>query len=204
MHYPRRSHLIVRLALALSFSLLVTGLAVAQDRVASPPGSAATQIGDHWIEVTYSRPILRGRNGIFGEGDSYGTKLNAGAPVWRAGANATTRLKTDVALEIGGTKVPAGEYSFFIELGQDGWTGIISKQEFMENFDRAKVQEGVTWGSYGYNPEHDVARAPMTVQEGDASVDQLTIVFVNVTENGGGLAVVWDDQIGTLPFTISK
>lgn len=205
MTTPKTSRFALRAVLtALVFSLLAVGFVAAQDRVKSPPGSAATQIGEDWIEVTYSRPILRGRNGIFGSGDSYGTKLNAGAPVWRAGANATTRLKTDVDLEIGGTKVPAGEYSLFVELKEGGWTGIISKQDYMASFDRAKVQEGVTWGAYGYSADHDVARAPMTVQPGAASVDQLTIVFVDVTEEGGGIAVVWDDQIGTLPFKVAK
>ena len=202
---PRTSRLaIVAVVAALLLSVFATGVVVAQDRVKSPPGSAATQIGDHWIEITYSRPILRGRAGIFGSGDSYGTKLNAGAPVWRAGANATTRLKTEVDLEIGGTKVPAGEYSLFVELGDGGWTGIISKQDYMASFDRAKVQEGVTWGAYGYNADHDVARASMTVQQGAASVDQLTIVFVDVTAEGGGIAVVWDNQIGTLPFKVAE
>ena len=101
--------------LALSIGLLLVGVASAQEeRPASPKGHAATQIGDSWIDVEYSRPILRGRQGIFGSGDYYGTKVNAGAPVWRAGANVTTRIKTEVDLEIGGTKVPAGEYSLFV------------------------------------------------------------------------------------------
>src|SRR6266498_1359302 len=86
-------------------------------RAASPPGTAATQVGGKWvnpeseerrytggkwIEITYSRPILRGRTNIFGKGADYGKTVNAGAPVWRLGANQTTRLKTEVPLEIGG------------------------------------------------------------------------------------------------------
>src|SRR5262245_58479009 len=82
----------------------------------SPAGSAATQVGGtwatdkngeqrytggKWIEITYSRPILRGRTNIFGSGADYGKKVNAGAPVWRAGANQTTKLMTEVPLEIG-------------------------------------------------------------------------------------------------------
>src|SRR5262252_8191912 len=57
--------------------------------------------GGKWIDVTYYRPIKRGRNDLFGSGPDYGKKLNASAPVWRAGANVTTRLKTEVPLEIG-------------------------------------------------------------------------------------------------------
>ena len=191
--------------LALSIGLLLVGVASAQEeRPASPKGHAATQIGDDWIDVEYSRPILRGRQDIFGTGDDYGSKVNAGAPVWRAGANVTTRLKTELDLEIGGTKVPAGEYSFFIELKDGAWTGIISKQEYMESPDRKKMGEGITWGAYGYDSEHDVVRAQMTVLPNDVSVDQLTIVFTEVSDAGGSLTVVWDKTIGVLPFKVLK
>jgi hypothetical protein len=93
-------------------------------RPASPPGTAATQVGGawsapdkdgeqrhsggKWIEVTYSRPILRGRTNIFGSGADYGKKVLAGAPVWRAGANQTTKLMTEVPLEIGGKRLDPG------------------------------------------------------------------------------------------------
>ena len=73
-----------------------TGLVVGQQqqRPASPTGSSATMVGGKyvktergqryeggkWIEITYSRPILRGRTGVFGSGAEYGKALNAGAP----------------------------------------------------------------------------------------------------------------------------
>jgi hypothetical protein len=103
------------LALAMSSSLLVAQ----QQRPASPRGSAATQVGGKyvkaergqryeggkWIEITYGRPILRARTNVFGTGADYGKTLNAGAPVWRAGADVSTRLKTEVPLEIGGKTI---------------------------------------------------------------------------------------------------
>ena len=128
--------------LILSLCLAVIGFApaAAQDRPASPEGAASTQIGEGgpWIDITYSRPILRGRSGIFGSGEEYGQTLLAGGPVWRAGANVTTRISTGADLMIGGTTVPAGEYSFFIDLKDGAWTAIISKQGYMETFDRGK------------------------------------------------------------------
>src|SRR5688572_32071785 len=87
---------------ALVLGSVLSGVIAAQEeRPASPPGTASTQIGENWIDITYGRPILRGRQGIFGSGAEYGKKLNAGGPVWRAGANATTRIKTGMDLEIG-------------------------------------------------------------------------------------------------------
>ncbi|MCY3965016.1 MAG: DUF2911 domain-containing protein [Acidobacteria bacterium] len=192
--------------LILSLCLAVIGFAptAAQDRPASPEGAAATQIGDAWIDITYSRPILRGRSGYFGSGETYGQAANAGGPVWRVGANVTTRIKTEADLMIGGTTVPAGEYSFFIDLKDGAWTAIISKQGYMETFDRAKMEEGLTWGAYGYNPEHDVVRASMMTSTEDFSIDQMTILFTDVSDAGGAIVVMWDNQMGVLPFGIAQ
>jgi len=188
----------------MSLALVGFAPAAAQDRPASPEGTSSTQIGDAWIDISYGRPILRGRNGIFGSGEEYGAKLNAGGPVWRAGANVTTRIKTEADLMIGETKVPAGEYSLFIELKEGAWTAIISKQGYMEAFDRAKIAEGLTWGAYGYDASHDVVRAPMFTQTTPYSVDQLTINFSDVSESGGTIGVMWDNQIGALAFGIAE
>ena len=97
--------------------ILAAGLVSAQDRrQPSPGGTAATQVGDKWIEIEYSRPILRGRTAIFGKGADYGKQVNGGAPVWRAGANTTTRLKTEVPITLGGKALAPGEYSLFVDL----------------------------------------------------------------------------------------
>ena len=193
--------------LTLSLCLALIGFAPAaaqDDRPASPEGAASTQIGDAWIDITYSRPILRGRTGIFGSGEEYGQTLLAGGPVWRAGANVTTRINTQADLMIGGSTVPAGEYSLFIDLKDGAWTAIISSQGYMETFDRAKMEEGLTWGAYGYNPEHDVVRAPMMTSTEEFSVDQMTIIFSDVSDAGGAIVVMWDNQMGVLPFGVSQ
>ena len=65
--------------------------APAARRAPSPAGTAATQVGGtwsapdkdgeqrysggKWIEVTYSRPMLRGRADVFGKGADYGKKV---------------------------------------------------------------------------------------------------------------------------------
>lgn len=171
-------------------------------RPASPAGTAQTQIGDKWLEITYSRPIKRGRD-VFGTGADYGTKLNAGAPVWRAGANKSTRLMTEVPLVIGGKTLPAGEYSLFIELkSPTEWTLIVSSWG-------AKTSGGdktpdTLWGSYNYTPDKDIVRVPMTVAQSQTSVDQLTWGFCDVTAEGGKLCLAWDTANAMVPFTVSK
>ena len=101
--------------------LLVSAFGIAQTRrVASPPGTSAAEVSGHyderdayvggkWIELRYGRPIKRGRD-LFGPPD-FAEALNDGAPVWRAGANVSTRLKNEAPLVINGKTVPAGEYT---------------------------------------------------------------------------------------------
>jgi hypothetical protein len=185
-------------------------------RPASPSGTSETQVGGSWsapgkdgeqrytggkwIEVTYSRPILRGRTNIFGSGADYGKKVNAGAPVWRAGANQTTRLTTEVPLEIGGKHLAPGTYDLFVDLKESGWTLIVSTQPTQDRYDPAEKTK--IWGSYGYDPKFDVVRAPMQMVKPAVSIDQFTIAFVDMTEKGGKLAMGWERTGAVVPFTV--
>jgi hypothetical protein len=186
---------------------------------ASPRGLAATQVGGKWVEaakpgdaprytegkwitVDYGRPILRGRPNIFGSGAEYGKKVNDDGPVWRAGANQTTRLRTEVPLIIGGKTVPAGEYSVFVDLKPTVWTLILSTQPAQQKYDPNNKTE--TWGSYNYDPKFDVLRAPMTLSKGPSSIDQFTIQFVDITATGGTLTMAWDTDIATAAFKIGQ
>jgi hypothetical protein len=182
-------------------------------RPASPAGTAATEIGGKyekpagadeavytggkWIEISYGRPIKRGRD-LWGSGADYGKSLYAGAPVWRAGANVSTRLKTEVPIVINNKTVAPGEYAMFIELKPNNWTLIVSSWPVQTRYDPKNTQ--ALWGAYGYTPDKDVARAPMTLGTLPVAVDQLTWDFVDMTNTGGKLAIMWDKTIATVPF----
>ena len=158
-----------------------------------------TYQGGKWMEITYGRPLMRGRD-LFAGGPDYGKTLNAGAPVWRAGANVTTRLKTASALTIGGKTVPAGEYSVFIDLKENNWTFILSSWAHQTAYD--PNNKAALWGSYSYTADKDVARAPMKLMKTTVNVEQLTWGFVNVTPTGGELAIWWGKEMATVPFTL--
>jgi hypothetical protein len=179
---------------------------------ASPAGTAATQIGGKyvevqgrqryqdgkWIEVTYGRPIKRGRQNLFGAGADYGKAVSDGSPVWRAGANQTTRLKTEVPLVFDGKTLPAGEYSVFVELKESAWTLIFSNWPAQETYD--PNNKAALWGSYGYTPDKDVLRAAMKVETLPFSMDQFTIAFIDMAADGGKLAMMWDKTMATASF----
>ena len=177
-------------------SVEVGGKYVASDK----PGVAPSYTGGKWIDVTYYRPIKRGRSDLFGAGADYGKKVNASAPVWRAGANVTTRLKTEVALEIGGKRLEPGEYSLFVDLKENAWTLIVSRQPWQKNYD-ANDKTG-TWGAYGYDPKFDVVRVPMKLEKMGHALEEFMIDFVDVGEKDGKLALWWDKEFATADFKI--
>src|SRR5262245_30322891 len=119
--------------------------------------------GGKWIEITYGRPLQRGRD-LFGSGPNYGKAVNdvgsatlPAPPVWRAGANVSTRLKSEVPLVFGNRTVPAGEYSLFIDLkSSTEWTLIVSRWAAQVKFD--PNDKNALWGAYGYTADKDVAR----------------------------------------------
>jgi hypothetical protein len=211
----------IRKASILGISLLLAGavIASAQDKKPlSPAGTAATMVGGtwgspdkdgeraysggKWIDVTYSRPMLRGRTDVFGKGADYGKTVNGGAPVWRAGANATTKLTTEVPLMIGGKKLEAGSYDVFVALKEGAWTLILSTQPTQDKYDpkdKAKI-----WGSYDYDAKFDVVRVPMSMVTPAVSIEQFTIAFVDMTDAGGKLALAWEKTAGVVPFTVAK
>jgi hypothetical protein len=160
-------------------------------------------VGGNWIDITYGRPMLRGREAFTGTGADFGKAAYADAPVWRAGANLSTRLENSIPLVIGTTTVPAGEYSLFIEFKSPAdWTFIVSSWAQAQRFN-APISEGL-YGAFGYTPEKDVTRAPMRVDTLPYKMEQLTWEFIDMTATGGRMAVMWDRTMASVPFTFGR
>ena len=202
---------------AAAFALCAVMFAQGGGKPASPAGSSATQVGGKyaqppgsdepvyqggkWIEITYGRPIKRGRE-LWGSGAEYGKKLMGGAPLWRAGANVTTQLRTEVPLVINGKNVPVGSYTVFIDLKPNTWTLILSTWEAQTTYN--PNNKAALWGAYEYTPDKDLVRAPMTLGTLPFSVDQLTWDFTDMSDAGGKIAIMWDKTVASVPFKIGS
>jgi hypothetical protein len=186
----------------------------------SPRGTASTQVlgtwtkaersfavgggqydGGKWIDISYGRPLKRQRE-IFGSGPDYGKATLIGAPIWRAGADVTTRLKTEVPLVVNGKTVPPGEYSVFVDLKEREWTFVVSTWPAQEKYD--PKNKDALWGAYDYTPDKDVLRAPMTLETLPHAREQLTWEFLDMKSDGGVLAVSWDKTLGSVAFQVGK
>lgn len=198
----------------LGLAVILGGTIVtAQQKKASPDAHAATEIGGRyvgaepvylggkWIEVSYGGPIKRSRD-LWGSGKSYGKRLAAGAPVWRAGADVSTYLMTQVPLVINGKTVEPGGYSLFIDLQPDHWTLIVSAWQPQRVFNPGNREQ--LWGAFRYTPDRDVVRAPMTLSTLPFSMDQLTWSFLDMSDVGGRLALMWDRQMAAVSFAVDN
>ena len=180
-------------------------------RPLSPPGHSATQVGGTfdpvqygylhgpWIDVYYGQPLKRGRD-LFGPPD-WADMLNDGAPVWRAGANQSTRLVTEAPLIIGGTRVEPGEYTLFIDLADDGWTFIVSTWQAQQT-DDAENRDAL-FGAFEYTDDRDVLRTPMELETLAVAFEQLSWQFLDMSPDGGRLALMWDTRLASVRFTVA-
>ena len=191
-----------------------SGSLSAQRRITSPDGHAATEIRGHyegaedpvyvggkWIEISYGRPIKRGRD-LWGSGSTYGRYLRRGAPVWRAGADISTYLMSELPLLINGKTVPPGGHTLFVDLKENDWTFIVSDWQPQQRYnpgDKTRL-----WGAFGYTRDKDVVRAPMKLTTTPYSTEELTWEFLDMSDQGGTIALRWDRVMATVPFTIPK
>jgi hypothetical protein len=108
------------LVLAVLIGGVLAAAAAAQQKKPSPDGHAGAEVGGRyvgaepvyiggkWIEISYGRPLKRGRE-LWDSGESYGKRLNNGAPVWRAGADNSTYLMTQATLAVNGRTIEPGD-----------------------------------------------------------------------------------------------
>src|SRR4051794_332523 len=107
---------------AATLGLLLAAPASAQLELPRPsPNARLTQtVGLTDITVEYSSPGVKGRT-IWGGLQPWGE-------VWRAGANATTKVTFSKDVTVGTTAVPAGSYAFFVIPNKEGaWQVILNK-----------------------------------------------------------------------------
>jgi DUF2911 family protein/tetratricopeptide repeat protein len=146
----------------------------------SPPQTIKQDFGISSIELSYSRPGVKGRK-VFGDLVPYGA-------VWRTGANDATTIDFAEDVTIGTTKVPAGKYGLLTIPDKDSWTIIITKQTDVTN-------------PANYKQESDVVRVtakPMTMKD---KMETFTMQFANVKSSTCELQIMWENTAVSLPIS---
>ncbi len=145
----------------------------------SPPQYVKQDFGLSSIELSYSRPGVKGRK-IFGDLVPYGK-------VWRTGANNATTIEFGDDVTVDGKKVAAGKYGLLTIPGENEWTIIISRQLDVTN-------------PSAYKQDQDVIRTTAKANPIPFSVESFTIAFGDVTTSTCNLEFIWDKTIVAVPI----
>lgn len=178
----------------LAAALIAAAPLMAQNAAKKPPASPAANvtgtIGGKNISISYSSPGVKGREGKIFTKDGL-ISHNPHYPVWRAGANAATTLKTDGDLMIGDLMVPAGTYTLFVDISDpDNWTLIVSK-------------DTGEWG-LAYDSTKDLGRTKMTMSKPPAMVENLVWTIADGARGTGNgiITLSWEDHTASVPVMV--
>jgi len=167
----------------LSALLIVAAMAThAQGQLKLPALSPNAKISQDFsvssIEISYSRPSMRGRK-IYGDVVPFGK-------AWRTGANAPTKIKIGEELEIAGQKVKAGEYALYTIPDKDKWEVVLNT--------------GVApFGPDGFPKENDVARFTVKPSMIEGMCQTFTILITDITFTSCKIEMVWERTKIVLP-----
>ncbi len=164
--------------------MLLAFISAIQAQSLKTPSPSTTQtvkqeFGLGSIELSYSRPNMRGRN-IFGDLVPYGA-------VWRTGANNATTLTFSDEVIIGGKKISAGKYGLLSIPGASEWTIILSKQT------------DVTSPS-AYQQSMDVVRLNVPSVSLPFAIESFMILFEKIKSNELELMILWDQTMVSFPI----
>ena len=171
------------LTLAVLFFLCAFCVSNAQNLVTPQPSPSAEikqNFGLSQIQVSYSRPGIKGRK-IFGDLVPYNK-------VWRTGANSATTITFGDDVMMGGTKIAAGKYGLLTIPNENEWTIIITKQINVTN-------------AAAYKQDQDVVRIAAKPFELPFSIESFTIDFGNVASDSCQLELMWDNVYVAVPIT---
>jgi hypothetical protein len=159
----------------------ISGISQVKMPASSPTQFLKQDFGLSSIELTYSRPSLKGRD-VFGNVVLFDS-------LWRTGANAATKIKFNDPVEILGHQVDSGSYAIYTIPHKNGdWTFVLNK-----GFNNSGVS--------GYQQSADVFREKVKSNKLQGfKVETFTMEFSNITAEACDLSMLWDDVIVNVPI----
>ena len=164
-------------------NLFTAGQAQVSMPAPSPTQTIIQDFGLGKIELTYSRPGIKGRQ-LFGENSEL---VPLGKP-WRTGANAATKIHFTDSVSIGGKTLDTGSYVIYTIPNKTQWDVVLSK--------------GNTYpGSEGFKASDDVVHVKASVVAIKDKIETFTMQFANVKNESCELHLRWGNTDVTVPIT---
>lgn len=138
------------------------------------------RIGITDITISYHRPLVNGRQQLWGKVIPYGK-------VWRAGANENTTIEFTDPVTIEGKPLAKGIYGLHMIPGENEWTIIFSKNS-------------TAWGSFTYNQAEDALRVTVKPQASDFR-EALLYDFDALKPDSSVVTLRWEKLV--VPFRVA-
>lgn len=149
----------------------------------SPTQTLKQDFGMGKIEITYSRPSIKGRK-LFADG----SELAPLGKVWRTGANAATKITFTDNVIIDGKMLDTGSYVIYTIPNKDQWEIILNKGT-------------ANWGTDGYKASDDVVHTKVPANKMKESVETFTIQIGNIKPESCDLQLMWGNTMVSMPIT---
>jgi len=146
----------------------------------SPRAKVSQTVGLTNIEIEYSRPAINKRE-IFG-------KLLPFGEVWRMGANSSTKITFDDAVNFGGTNVPAGAYAM-LAIPNEGAITVMLNRDVNANASK-------------YDKTTEVAVVKARLEKSPEFVERMRLSIEDMTSTTAVLVLAWGEQKFQIPITV--
>ena len=167
-----------------ALAALLAPAAQAQTKLTVPQPSPATKTREafstSFVELSYSRPSLKGRTAFGG--------LVPYDQVWRTGANTVTKIRFGEEVKLAGQAVKAGTYALLTIPGKADWTIILNR-------------DTAQWGAYEYKPSLDVLRVQAKATKLASSQESLRLSLENLRPAAADLTLAWERTQVSLPLS---
>jgi hypothetical protein len=161
----------------------------AKEKRISPHETVSATIDGAAIKIVYGRPYTKDPK--TGEMRKIWGGLVPFGQVWRMGADEATLLTTDHDLDLGGTKIPAGSYSLYLQPEADGSAKLIVNKQTGQ------------WGTK-HDAGQDFASIEMKKNPLPLPVNQFTISFDKSSGPGTALRLRWEKTEYSAQITVEK
>jgi len=153
----------------------------------SPHETTGAVVDGNRVTITYGRPYMKGRT-------VWGGKLVPAGPIWRTGSDEATTMITEKPIEMGGKTIPAGAYTLWTMLAEDGSAKLMVNKQIGQWGINPRNPKSV------YDPANNIAEVDLEKTSLDTPVEEFTI---NVTRDGH-IKLSWDKTQYSASFKVQK
>lgn len=149
----------------------------------SPASKLMQTVGLTDITVEYSRPGVKGRTIFAAEG------LVPFGEVWRAGANAATKISFSDDVKVGDQELKGGDYAILTKPNANAWEVMFYPYE------------SGNWTAY-VEKEPALSVEAKTMKTGH-KIENFTIMIDGITTDEAQLIFAWDNTAASLPLKVN-